>query len=177
MEVYSLTMPNDHIPVARRGRLRKLPGNTHVPAGPEAARADRATLEIAASATLFREHEFIAAVLSVAGALVTVLDRGGAIVLFNRTCEELTGYSFEEVRGRVLWDFLLPPELADEVKAVFGALAAGFFPNAHENEWVAKDGRRRLIAEYVYPNGLVLTNHVLMSESPPPATAVAPKRW
>jgi PAS domain S-box-containing protein len=87
-----------------------------------------------------------AAVLDTAGALVVVLDRKGRIVRFNRACERTTGWRFEEVRGRPLWDFLLLPEEAAAVREVFGRLVSGDFPNTHENHWVARDGARRRIA-------------------------------
>jgi two-component system cell cycle sensor histidine kinase/response regulator CckA len=79
-------------------------------------------------------------------ALVVVLDRHGRIVRFNRACEELTGYSFAEVRGRYVWDMLLTPEEVGPVKGVFDKLSGGQFPNKFENYWVTKDGGRRLIA-------------------------------
>jgi PAS domain S-box-containing protein len=56
------------------------------------------------------ERDFISTVLDTAGALVVVLDRQGRIVRFNRACERTTGYSFDEVRGQLLWELLLIPE-------------------------------------------------------------------
>jgi PAS domain S-box-containing protein len=94
---------------------------------------------------LERERDFTSAVLSTAGALVVVLDSEGRIVRFNRACERLTGYTFEEVEGRPLWDLVLLPEERDSVQAVFAELSQGQFPNAHENHWVAKDGSHHLI--------------------------------
>ncbi len=89
------------------------------------------------------EHD---AVLDTVGALVVVLDREGRIVRFNRASQQTSGYSFEEVKGRNFMDLLLVPEEVAGVKAVFEQLRAGQFPNRYENYWVAKDGRRRLIA-------------------------------
>lgn len=85
-------------------------------------------------------REFLAELLRTIGALVIVLDRHGRIVSFNRACEEATGYTFAEVRGRCFWDFLLRADEVEPVKAVFAGLVAGSFPNEHENDWVAKDG-------------------------------------
>jgi PAS domain S-box-containing protein len=99
-----------------------------------------------AEISLRKERDFTSAVLSTAGALVIVLDLQGRIVSFNKTCEQVTGYSFDEVNGKPFWNFLLIPEEVQLVKSVFSNLTAGQFPNKFENYWVAKDGTRRLIA-------------------------------
>jgi PAS domain S-box-containing protein len=91
------------------------------------------------------EPAFISALVRTVGALVIVLDRQGRIISFNTACERTTGYSFEEVKGRCVWDFLLSAEEIEPVKALFARLHAGEFPNEHENYWVAKGGTRRLI--------------------------------
>ena len=79
-------------------------------------------------------------------ALVTVMDSRGRIVSFNRACELLTGFNSEELVGRYLWEVLIAPEQVDEVRSVFDSLAAGRFPNKHENYWLTKSGDRRWIA-------------------------------
>lgn len=120
------------------------------------------------------ERDFSTAVLDTVGALVVVLDREGRIVRFNRACEQATGYRFEEVQGKRVWDLFLLPEEAESVKAVFRELAAGHFPNTHENYWVARDGTRRLISwsntalvndqgvvQYVIGSGLDITERRL----------------
>ena len=120
---------------------------------------------------LRKERDFTSAVLSTAGALVVVLDRQGRIVRFNRTCEMLTGYLFEEVEGKPFWDFFLLPNEMDQVKVVFENLRAGGFPNEHENYWRTKSGFRRLIkwsntaltetdgsVEYVIGTGIDITD-------------------
>src|SRR5574337_1127697 len=56
------------------------------------------------------------AILDNAGALVVVLDREGRIRRFNRACETLTQYSFKEVEGRFVWDFLLAPDEREGVR-------------------------------------------------------------
>jgi PAS domain S-box-containing protein len=99
-----------------------------------------------AEAALQRERNFVSAVLDTVGALVVVLDREGRIVRFNRTCERVTGYCFDEIEDRPLWDFLLLPEEVAPVRRIFEQLRAGDFPLDFENYWVTKDGRRRLIA-------------------------------
>ncbi len=119
---------------------------------------------------LRREHAFSSAIVETIGALVVVLDIEGRIVLFNRACEQATGYTCEETRGKPFWNLLLLAEEADAVRQVFAQLKAGHFPNRYENHWVSKRGERRLIAwsntallddqgavEYVIGTGIDIT--------------------
>ncbi|HYE19237.1 MAG TPA: diguanylate cyclase, partial [Tepidisphaeraceae bacterium] len=85
--------------------------------------------------------------------LIVVLDRAGRIVQFNPACERATGYTFGEVRGRAFFDFLVPPDDAPGVRAVFDRLIAGDLPNTHENDWVTKAGARRRV---VWTNSAVV---------------------
>jgi PAS domain S-box-containing protein len=95
---------------------------------------------------LQKERNFISAVLDAAtDLLVVVLDRKGRIVQFNRVCEQLTGYSAGEVKGRRPWDFLVPEDERARVEEVFKGLLAGKANHA-ENHWITKNGRRLLIA-------------------------------
>jgi PAS domain S-box-containing protein len=118
----------------------------------------RASVEIA----LEQERNFVSAVLDTAGALVVVLDREGSIVRFNKTCEQITGYTFKEVKGSKVWDFLLLPNEVESIKQVVEQLLTGAFgtccqmplpgdltsnfPQQYENYFVARDGSCRLIA-------------------------------
>ena len=95
---------------------------------------------------LHQERDFIAAVLNTIGALVIVLDADGRVVRFNRSCEQTTGYTFDEVKGKLLWDLMLAPEEMQQVREVFRQLLAGHFPSQHQNYWVARDGTRRFIS-------------------------------
>ncbi|MCC5598995.1 GAF domain-containing protein [Nostoc favosum] len=120
---------------------------------------------------LNQERNFISAVLDTASALVVVADSQGQIVRFNQACEQTTGYSFDEVRGRYFWNLFLLPEEVESVKAVFEQLLTGRGFLEHENYWVMKDGSRRLIAwsntflkdyegsvEYIVATGIDITH-------------------
>lgn len=99
-----------------------------------------------AESTLTQERNLLSAILNVAGALIVVLNKEGRIIRFNKACQQVTGYKFDEVFGRCVWDFLLLPEEAESVKGVWLGLMAGNFPSQYENHWVTKTGSRRLIA-------------------------------
>jgi PAS domain S-box-containing protein len=131
-----------------------------------------------AEEVLKKERNFISAVINTSSALVVVLDRTGKIVRFNRACEQTTGYSFEEVRGRHFWNLFLIPEEVEPVKALFAKLQAGQFPSENENYWVTKDGSRRLIAwsntalldnqgsvEYIIGTGIDITDRRYVEEA------------
>ncbi|WP_392533918.1 PAS domain S-box protein [Nostoc sp. C117] len=92
------------------------------------------------------ERNFVSAVLNVADALVVVLDCQGRIVRFNHTCEQTTGYSFEEVKDKLIWDLLLLPEKYEYIKAVFQNLAYTELPNRYETYLVTKYSDRHLIS-------------------------------
>jgi len=107
--------------------------------------------------TLEKERNFISTVLETAGALVVVFDIDGRIIRFNRACEETTGYSFNEVRGKILWDIFLAPDQVESVKAAFNPILQGNSINKCklEHYWVTRDGTRRLIS---WSNTILLDN-------------------
>jgi PAS domain S-box-containing protein len=105
---------------------------------------------------LENERSFVSAILDTAAALTVVLDTEGRVVRFNHACEKATGYTFAEVRGKILWDLFILPEEVEPVRGVFKKLKGGEFPNEFENYWITKDGSRRLIA---WSNTALLDDH------------------
>ncbi|MEQ9001722.1 MAG: PAS domain-containing sensor histidine kinase [Coleofasciculus sp. B1-GNL1-01] len=95
-----------------------------------------------------QEQNFVSVILDTANALITVLDQQGRIIRFNQTCEQLSGYSSEEVKGKYIWDLFLIPEDIESVKTIIKELQAYHFPNEHKNYWITRDGTRRLISWY-----------------------------
>lgn len=115
------------------------------------------------------EQNFVSTILDTAGALIVVLDREGNIVRFNRTCEEVSGYKFREVKGKPFWKLLIPEELK-LVEERFSELAIEGIANEGENHWLTKSGDQRLISwsnttlkdaegkvEYIIATGLDIT--------------------
>jgi PAS domain S-box-containing protein len=125
---------------------------------------------IAAEEALRKEHAFTAAILDTSGAMMVVLDRDARIIRFNKACEQTTGYTFEEVRGKLIWDLFVPPEEISAVRAVCKKLYSGKSPIQSENHWVSKAGQSHLISwsrtalaneagtvEYVIGSGIDIT--------------------
>jgi two-component system CheB/CheR fusion protein len=93
------------------------------------------------------ERDLSASLLDISGALIVILDPAGRIVAFNHACQEKSGYSLREVKGRTFWDFLLPPEEVDEAKSAFARILRDAGPKStYERTWIGKDGSRRVIA-------------------------------
>jgi PAS domain S-box-containing protein len=106
--------------------------------------------------SLKKEQKPVFAALNTINSLMVTLDRQGRIVSFNKACEQTTGYSFNEVRGRYVWDLFLISEDVEPFKAVCEQLKAGSLPEyKYESYWVTKDGTHRRIA---------WSNSVLMAE-------------
>jgi len=97
-------------------------------------------------ARLANEQEFIATILRTAPSLVIVLDQKGRVVLFNHACQTLTGYTEEEVVGREIWDFLIPPSEVIELKEKLHGLYPGGKPLDHEGHWLTIHGDAPLMA-------------------------------
>src|SRR5580658_4665993 len=71
-----------------------------------------------AEQALQEERNVVSAILHTVGALVVVLDPQGRIVRFNRACEEVSGYSYEEVKEKHFWDLCLDREEAERFKMI-----------------------------------------------------------
>lgn len=97
-----------------------------------------------AEEALTKERDFIDAILDTADSLIFVLDREGRITRFNRTCEKISGYTFEEVKYKHVWDlFSIEKEFA---KKTFQQLLAGSNPGTHEHGLKTANGEIRLIS-------------------------------
>ncbi len=135
-----------------------------------ARRYDRARQEIARRVKeLKKERNFVSAILDTVGALVVVLNKEGRIVRFNRACEQMTGYSVDEVIGSSIWSLFPASEDMGPLRTMFKELQNGQFPSRYENHWIKKDGEPRLIAwsntalfdhnsvEYIVGTGIDIT--------------------
>src|SRR5579862_9744403 len=95
---------------------------------------------------LQKERNVVSAILDTVGALVVVLDPEGRILRFNRACEQLTGYSLEQVKGKPIWDLLQAPEEMSELRSVIEETRRTRCPREYEGRWMNRDGRQRVIA-------------------------------
>ncbi len=94
---------------------------------------------------LQQERNVVSAILHTVGSLVVVLDPQGRIVRFNRASEQVSGYSFAEVKGKYLWDLCTVPEEAERFRTVVDHLRVENGAKDHETSWITRDGSRRVI--------------------------------
>jgi PAS domain S-box-containing protein len=112
-------------------------------AGRAAAELER----LQAERELERQRAFADSLLDMVASLVIVVDLEGRVVRFNRACEHTSGWSEAEVRGRPLWDILLPEEGRDQIARYYqGPVAIRELPLVYESEWETRGGDRRLIS-------------------------------
>lgn len=95
---------------------------------------------------LKQEMDFVSAAIDVNSSLVLVLDLEGRIIRFNQACEKLSGYKFEEIRGRIFWNILIPTEDVAKIKATYRDFDSSFFSADYVNHWITKDEEVKLIS-------------------------------
>ena len=95
---------------------------------------------------LQEERNVVSAILNTVGTLVVVLDWQGRIVRFNRACEQVSGFSFEEVREQFIWDLLGSAESGNKFRQSFERTCAERRLQEHESTWMCPDGKQRTVA-------------------------------
>ena len=90
---------------------------------------------------LKNHFDLTTAVLDSVDALITVTDPEGRILFFNSACEQLSGYSREEMVGKRLWDILLDSH-KERLKALFNVQTA---PANYTATWVTRAGEHQPI--------------------------------
>ena len=104
---------------------------------------------------LRHEKNFVSAILQTANSLLVVMDNTGRIIRFNRACEQLTGYSFNDIKDKFLWEWLLEEKDIEPVRQVFKNLQHSTFPGNSKNTWLSKDGKKHVIE---WSNSVISSN-------------------
>ncbi|MBD3376743.1 PAS domain S-box protein [candidate division KSB1 bacterium] len=126
-----------------------------------------------AEEALRRERNFVSGILDTSGALILVLDPEGRIVRFNRACETLTGYAFETVRGKRVWDLFIHVNERDRIKQSLTGLRKSHPSTQSEYSWMTRDKEERLITwsntalfddqgnlEFIISTGIDITDRI-----------------
>ena len=96
---------------------------------------------------LDRQRAFADSLLDMVASLVMVVDPQGRIVRFNRACEQTSGWSEAELRGRRFWEVLRPADARGQIARFFDSgRSMHELPLAYDSEWLTRAGERRLIS-------------------------------
>lgn len=95
---------------------------------------------------LVHAKEYTENLIHSANVIIMCLDETGAVTLFNRMAEKITGYAENELTGRDWFETAIPADIAPEIRAEFHRLRESGGEGTCENEIVTKDGERRTIA-------------------------------
>ncbi len=95
---------------------------------------------------LRRERDFSARILEVSGALVLQLGLDGEVLLFNRQCEETTGWASGDVIGKRMTGFLLPEPMRGSHDAAFQAILGGRAPGPLESRILTSREEERTVS-------------------------------
>lgn len=91
---------------------------------------------------LLKERNFYTALLNQAHSIILVMNAKGEIILSNQITKQLTGYSQEELQGRLIQDVFLPETTQDNTKITLANFSIDDFPKSDESDWRIKDGSR-----------------------------------
>ena len=80
------------------------------------------------------------------GALVVAVNPQAQITLFSRRCQEVTGYTEEEVLGQNIVELLIPEDERAELLVRLQTLVRGESPSySPQVHWITKSGEKRLV--------------------------------
>ncbi len=99
-------------------------------------------------ARIEREKLYAEGLMETSNAMLIVMDANGDILKFNKSAEDLTGYTKDEVIGKNWFNFAVLDSSRKELKRIFAKVLAtdsnGF--RVHESKIITKDGSERLIS-------------------------------
>jgi PAS domain S-box-containing protein len=95
---------------------------------------------------LLQAKEYSENLIRTANAIVVGLDVAGRVNVFNRTAEEITGYSRADLEGRNWFEVLVPRERYPQVWQEFERLTHAGIPTVFENPILTKQGIERYIS-------------------------------
>ncbi|MDD4548308.1 MAG: PAS domain S-box protein [Syntrophomonadaceae bacterium] len=128
------------------------------------------SLEKSAENYKIAELQLSSAIFDTSEALILVSTPQGKVVSFNKTCEEVSGYSFAEVKGKYIWNLLVNENESKIVRERYERLKSEELSNTGETYWLSKSGEKRTIRwtntailnqegiiEYIVSSGIDIT--------------------
>ena len=85
-------------------------------------------------------------IIETTNVLIVGIDLKGRVTIFNKKCEEVTGYAKEEVLGKDWFQVFLPERFRFNAHKNLKAIKKGKLPRYGESPILTKDGKERLIS-------------------------------
>lgn len=89
--------------------------------------------------------EFADDLIQHANTMIMMLDHEARALIFNKAAEEITGYTFDEVKNKKILEILVPKEKYPAIWEQFENLTAKGIPYEFENPILTKDGKEKYI--------------------------------
>ncbi|GAB4195607.1 MAG: hypothetical protein OHK0022_12510 [Roseiflexaceae bacterium] len=93
---------------------------------------------------LHRRANLTAAVLDMIASPVLLVDPQGRLVQLNRAAQEISGYTLADLQAGPIWEQLLGPDEAAQMRWAYGHLDQLAFPATMEHTWLTCNGPRTL---------------------------------
>lgn len=91
-----------------------------------------------------KERDFTNAVFDTAASAIVIFDTKGNIKRFNKTTENIIGYSFDEIKNKSFIDIFIASEERVKARFVFQDILNSDTACRYENYWLTKNGQKRL---------------------------------
>jgi PAS domain S-box-containing protein len=95
--------------------------------------------------TLAEQTRFLSSAIDSLDAMVVMLNAEGGILQINRACQQLSGFTLAELRGRRIWSAFWQPEECASAEVAIGELRAGVKQAKREAFFVTKQGVTRRV--------------------------------
>lgn len=97
---------------------------------------------------LRKQRDFAENIVETAQVIILVLDKDARILRFNRYMEELSGYTFEEVKGKDWFSTFLPQDDQIKIKGIFKKAIDNIQTQGNINPIKVRDGTLKTIMWY-----------------------------
>ncbi len=106
-------------------------------------------------AALQKAKDYAENLIHTANAIVVCLDINGNVQVFNNAAENITGYTFDEVKNKNWFELIVPRERYPQIWDAFTRAGDGRLPRNMENPILTKSGDERYI---VWQNNEIAEN-------------------
>ena len=93
---------------------------------------------------LDEEQQFKSTILDSINSVVVVLDNRGKIISVNKNCEQVSGYTMEEVEGKDYVDLLIPPAEKEMIRTIISDFNKSYENISIRNHLSTHSGSKRL---------------------------------